>query len=93
MEVSKDSFKSSPKMQETTLGQQNKRDRIDEGWMPNAFARYEYQKRLLEGMPVLGGGASDDFMGNPARYEPVPQHMEEDFPVSIRERARGGRQG
>lgn len=83
MEVLKDSYPINANMNTVPLSAQWQRDRLGEGWEPNGFKRYEYQRELLQRMPTVGGGPGDTLMGNPDRYEPVSPTMEVDFPVPL----------
>ena len=67
-----------PALPETTYATQYTRQHLHEGWQPKGFARYAYQKALLDAMPVLGG--AHDLQGagtNPQRYVPADAQVSE----------------
>lgn len=75
----KKAFPRLPRMKETTLGEQNARQRISPTWEPNGFDRYQYSQALLREMSVLGG-TQESGGCSPERYL-SPTSLEEDYPI------------
>lgn len=61
-------------MAETNYIEQIKRQRVSPDWQPRGFERYQYQKALLDAMPVLD--VVDGLLVDATRYREAQSCME-----------------